>query len=109
MTTLAVSIAITLSATALSPGPRAGAYMAYDAARGVTLLFGGWTRNAAGVVDYPDDLWAWDGTQWRVLVPPANTARPLGRDVPVVAFDAARERLIVFGGRRAATADANAL
>ena len=42
-----------------SPSGRAGAYMVYDAARGQTLLFGGWTRRGSTTeVIYPNDLWA---------------------------------------------------
>ena len=74
-----------------SPGGRAGAYMVYDAARGQTLLFGGWTHGASATdVVYPNDLWAWDGKSWRTLEPPPNTPRPIGRDVPVLAYDEAR-------------------
>ena len=84
-----------------SPGGRAGAYMVYDAARAETLLFGGWTRAAAGSdLTYPDDLWAWNGERWRKLEPPPGSARPVGRDAPVMAYDAARKRLVMFGGRR---------
>jgi hypothetical protein len=83
-----------------SPGTRAGAYMVYDAAHGQTLLFGGWTSQGAGAEHvYPDDLWAWDGSSWRKLEPVANTPRPAGRDVPVLAYDAARDRVVMFGGR----------
>ena len=75
--------------------------MVYDAARAETLLFGGWTRAAAGAdLTYPDDLWAWNGERWRKLEPPPGSARPVGRDVPVMAYDAARKRLVMFGGRR---------
>src|SRR5262245_35724116 len=85
---------------ATSPGPRAGAYMVYDVARGQTLLFGGWTRIGASKDNvYPDDLWAWDGKSWRKLEPPPNTPRPIGRDVPVIAYDEARQRVVMFGGR----------
>ena len=74
--------------------------MVYDAARGHTLLFGGWNhRGSTTEVVYPNDLWAWDGSGWRVLEPPPNTPRPIGRDVPVLAYDEARQRVVMFGGR----------
>jgi len=83
-----------------SPAARAGAYMVYDAARRHTLLFGGWTHaGATKNVVYPDDLWSWDGRSWRRLEPPPNTPRPIGRDVPVLAYDEARQRVVMFGGR----------
>jgi hypothetical protein len=83
---------------ASAPSPRSGAYMVYDAARGVTILFGG-NRTSSTSVEYPSDLWAWDGNAWRQLEPLAGTPRPTGRDVPVLAYDAARQRVVMFGGR----------
>lgn len=73
--------------------------MAYDAARRETLLFGGRTMSSDGII-YPDELWAWNGERWRRLEAPANTARPRGRDVPHMAYDVARSRVVVSGGRR---------
>lgn len=42
-----------------------------------------------------NDTWAWNGTNW-VERTPAN--RPSGRDFHVMAYDAARERVVMFGG-----------
>jgi hypothetical protein len=96
----ALVAATRLDAQRLSPSGRAGAYMVYDAARGQTLLFGGWLRRGTSSdVVYPNDLWAWDGNSWRLLEPPPNTPRPIGRDVPVLAYDEARQRVVMFGGR----------
>jgi hypothetical protein len=75
--------------------------MVYDAARGETILFGGWTQASAAVErEYPNDLWAWNGERWRLLEPTSGTPRPPGRDVPVLAYDASRARVVLFGGRR---------
>ena len=96
-----VLLPIVLTSEPAAPEPRTGAYMVYDTARGQTLLFGGWTRaDAQSPIAYPADLWSWDGKRWRRLDPPSGTERPIGRDVPVMAFDAARKRLVMFGGRR---------
>jgi hypothetical protein len=93
--------AITRSAIAQSPRGRAGAYMVYDAGHNETILFGGWTRtSAAPEPEYPNDLWAWNGERWRLLEPASGTPRPPGRDVPVLAYDASRARVVMFGGRR---------
>ena len=98
-----VLLPIVLTSDPAAPEPRTGAYMAYDSARGETLLFGGWTRaDTQSPATYPADLWAWDGKRWRRLDPPSGTERPIGRDVPVMAFDAMRKRLVMFGGRRRA-------
>ena len=82
------------------PSPRAGAAMTYDGARRQVLLFGGMTRDAGGTLVYPDDLWAWNGTTWTRLEPPAGTARPVGRDAAVMVFDQSRGRSVLLGGRR---------
>ena len=82
----------------VSPGPRTGGLMAYDEARRHVVMFGG--RGTPGTAEaYPNDLWAWDGKVWRELVP-ADSVRPPGRDVPHLAYDAARRRVVMFGGRR---------
>ncbi len=71
------------------PGPRSHHRMAYDAARGVTLMFGG-----------NDDprTWAWNGTEWRVVA----ERGPSPRMLHAMTYDAVRERVILFGGSRGA-------
>jgi hypothetical protein len=65
--------------------------MAYDAARGVTILFGGknWTFNALG------DTWEWDGTTWTQLFPGHS---PAPRAIHDMAYDPVRQRVVMFGG-----------
>jgi len=77
-----------------SPGARSGARMVYDSAHKQLLMFGG---TSAG--EYPSGLWCWDGTAWRNLVP-SGAEEPLGRDEPSLEYDAARRRVVMFGGRR---------
>ena len=55
----------TLHTPVHSPSPRYGPGVAYDAARGQVVLFGG-----TGSIDL-GDTWTWDGTDW--------TQRPGGR------------------------------
>jgi hypothetical protein len=102
---LAASVVVAnADAQTASPGPRAGGFMVYDEARAQTVLFGGWTRAAAGGdIGYPDDLWAWNGDRWTKLEPSSDSPRPRGRDAPVLAYDAARKRVVMFGGRGDAT------
>lgn len=89
-----------------SPGPRTGALMVYDGDRRQVLLFGGVAAVAEGTGDpYPNDLWAWDGTAWRVLPVASGSPRPPGRDAPHLAYDAGRRRVVMFGGRRETGSD----
>ena len=72
------------------PTKRVNACLAYDSAREVVVLFG-------GVDSTPrNDTWEWDGTSWHKRVPkrpPRPRVSPKG-----CAFDAARERLVLFDG-----------
>jgi hypothetical protein len=78
-----------------------GAMMVFDAERQHVVLFGGWAIASSGQgATYPNDFWAWDGRVWRELVVPEGSARPSGRDAPHLAYDAARRRVVMFGGRR---------
>jgi hypothetical protein len=74
--------------------------MVYDAARRETLLFGGVADVPEQTDRYPADLWSWNGESWRRLQPPTGTEQPSGRDVPHLAYDARRERVVMFAGRR---------
>jgi hypothetical protein len=69
--------------TPASPGPRATRHrMAYDAARAVTLLHSA------------TETWSWDGMTWRRLA----TTGPSQRIVSAMAYDAQRQRVVLFGG-----------
>jgi hypothetical protein len=72
-------------------GARNAHAMAYDAARGQTTLFGGADeRSVRG------DTWGWDGTRWQQLA----TGGPPPRTFPVMAYDPAGARVLLFGGNR---------
>ena len=73
------------------PAARLGAAMAYDAARGRTVLFGG-SALAGGAFG---DTWEWDGDEWTQVGDTGPDAR-FGHDV---AFDAGRGRVVLYGGR----------
>ncbi len=70
------------------PAPRHDHVMAFDAARGVTVVQGG-----RGAADYLD-TWEWDGAQWvdRQATMPSHMYASM-------AFDSARARVVSFGGR----------
>ena len=63
--------------------------MAYDSARGVTVLFGG----SAG--SYQNDTWEWDGTDWAQSSP---VHKPTARTSHALAYDGARGVGVLFGG-----------
>jgi hypothetical protein len=75
------------------PLPRAGASMAYDEHRGVTVLFGG--RGAQGQLF---DTWEWDGTSWLLRA----SSGPIGSMGAAMAYDAAREVCVLVSGEAAA-------
>ncbi len=86
------------TAQASSPGVRRDAAFAYDVARKEMVLFGGVATNASGQQVLRSDLWAWNGTAWRQLIP-ADGVVPPARGAPHFAYDAARQRMVMFGGR----------
>jgi pimeloyl-ACP methyl ester carboxylesterase len=65
--------------------------MAYDAARGQVVLFGGLDINNVLL----NDTWVWDGTDW-TQKSPANSPTP--RAQHEMAYDALRGQVVLFGG-----------
>lgn len=75
---------------ASSPPALAAASMAYDSARGVSVLFGG--DGAAGV---SSSTWEWNGASWsQKTFSPAPAARVWAS----TAYDSAHARMVLFGG-----------
>jgi hypothetical protein len=66
--------------------------LAFDSARGEVVLFGG---DAAGRC--ADETWAWNGERW-YLLHPGGAGAPAGVCGTSAAYDAARGRLVLFGG-----------
>ena len=64
--------------------------MAYDVARQRTVVL------CNTYYDWNGETWEWDGTRWHLQHP---TSRPSTRVWYSVAYDAARERTVLFGGR----------
>lgn len=75
------------TAAADGPGPRAGADMVFHAGLGMVVMLNGSPSD--------DRLWGWDGAAWQVLAEGGPAARELGG----MAYDTAREVLVVYGGR----------
>ncbi len=76
---------------AASPSARAQASMAYDAALGKVVLFGGFL-NGTGQFS---DTWSWDGTNWIQELAPVSPPR---RQAASMAYDGINQRMLLFGG-----------
>jgi hypothetical protein len=84
----------TRQAPASSPPARSDAAIAYDAATGTVVLFGGFTRTAGDIVTF-GDTWTWDGSTWAKQNP---AAQPSARVSTAMAYDAATRNVVLFGG-----------
>ncbi len=65
--------------------------MAYDAARGQIVLFGGYNPNSG----FLNDTWVWDGANWIQKSPQTS---PPAREGHAMAYDIARGQVVLFGG-----------
>jgi len=73
---------------------RVGAMMAFDAAHGNSVMFGGIGVSSLGPINL-DDTWIWDGKKWTQVFPAAS---PPPRYNGVIFYHAATGRVILFGG-----------
>lgn len=89
------------------PTPRGGAAAAEDPIGQGLVVFGGVTGTSLRGV-FLDDLWRWNGTSWRRIVPtdPEGDGAPGPRLLGSLAFDEARGRLVLFGGASGANVGA---
>jgi len=78
-----------------APPGRSHASLAYDPVRGVVLLFGGIRTVPPSPAEMLDDTWEWDGSTWLERRPPAA---PWPRCQSMLAYDARRETVVLFGG-----------
>ena len=75
------------------PGARKWPAMAYDGTRGEIILFGG--LGGVGRSQAPfGDTWRWAGSEWRKV----DSTGPSPRDHVRMAWHAATDRLVLFGG-----------
>ncbi|MEM7201509.1 MAG: kelch repeat-containing protein [Planctomycetota bacterium] len=79
-------------AVAERPPARSHHVMAYDAARGVTVLFGGVRDASAATPQLLADTWEWDGSSWIERSP---VTRPAPTDQAAMAYDFARDRCVL--------------
>lgn len=80
------------------PAARRGGSFAFDPVRGVSVLFGG-TVGTGTSQTWLGDTWTWNGTVWTQVATPVA---PSAREGASMAFDFARQRLVLFGGVGAA-------
>ncbi len=85
----------------VQPSPRQGAAMAYDARRKVVVMFGGIEDDSA-TPNVFGETWIWDGLGW---VNAAPLTSPSSRGWAAMAYDASRDRVVLFGGGSAVTAN----
>lgn len=81
----------TLKSPLTSPPIRGAHAMAFDAARGQMVLFGGWASSTGDL----GDTWTWDGTTWTQRMPLHS---PPPRRFHDMVYDAARNEVVLFGG-----------
>jgi hypothetical protein len=72
-----------------SPPARYNAAIAYDAGRGLVVLLGGNNGDLS-------DTWTWDGTDWTEMHPAAYP-KPLRNGTISMDYDAALDRIVLFG------------
>lgn len=68
-----------------------GLSIAYDAARGETIAFGGYNNS----VGYTNETYSFDGYEWTKLNP---TTKPDTRAYHQLVWDSEREEIVMFGG-----------
>lgn len=92
-----------IAMTGAGPSPRAGAQLAFDAADGYLVLYGGENASSVGTVcgagcatDYAQ-TWIGTGSGWRAL----NTTEPPARSGESMTYDAADGYVLLFGGQLA--------
>lgn len=73
---------------ATNPTPRYNAAMAFDAAHGVAVMFGGYSGVREG------DTWTWNGSDWTQVATTGCTPR----NGHAMAYDEARGVTVLFGG-----------
>ncbi len=74
-----------------SPPRRLHHLMAYDVARGVSVVAAGMIYSTSTI---HSDTWEWDGTDWQQI---AGAGFPARRFLDA-AYDSARQRIVAFGG-----------
>ena len=80
--------------TVVTPPPRVQSGLAYDHARGRSVLFGGLDDSAPQ--EPLADTWEWDGEGWNAVVPSGLSPQP--RYGHALVYDPKRRVVVMFGG-----------
>lgn len=89
----------------IGPAARFSCAMDYDSSSQQPVLFGGAVLTTGGdAVETFGDTWHWDGADWTQV----SESGPTARFNHAVAFDSARNRLVLFGGQSAFVGTAGA-
>lgn len=80
------------------PHWRTGHAMVFDAAREVTVMFGGFISrdDGAGANLFSDDTWLWDGATWTLADTGGNNPSP--RTGHRMVYDSALDEVVLYGG-----------
>ena len=73
---------------------RVSPVFAYHAGAQRTFLYAGYSAQSQPL--FPNDLWAWDGSAWSGV--PQTSPNPGGGPGRSIAYDAARNNFVLFGG-----------
>jgi hypothetical protein len=84
-----------LSVVGAHPRGLWGASLAYDAADGYILLFGGLNLSGNGHWKVTNRTWSYHAGVWTLQNPPKS---PLGRGYATMVYDPARRSVVLFGG-----------
>jgi MYXO-CTERM domain-containing protein len=87
-------------ASGTKPSPRYGAMIAYDSARGKTVLYSGNTGTGVGSAaatggTWVDELWEWDGTAWTRIAITAPSGYMYAYNYSEMAYDASTNKIVV--------------
>lgn len=79
------------------PLPARGGAVAFDAARGEVVHFGGW--RAGPPPTRVAETWLWDGERLRAAQPSPDGDQPTALSEAAAAYDRRRTEVVLFGGR----------
>ncbi len=87
-------------ASGTKPSPRYGAMIAYDSARGKTVLYSGNTGTGVGSGaatggTWVDETWEWDGTAWSRIAITSPSGYMYAYNYSEMAYDASTNKIVV--------------